>query len=122
MHTSGKRRNIQQTMASKNRAIVFGASGLLGWSVVNQLLSSYPQAGSFESVAAIINRPVPEEDLHLPGSSPQRPGFEVVSGIDLQRGSGEDLAEELKTKISHAGEITHVFYFGTGPSQCVNPG
>lgn len=101
-------------MASKNRAIVFGASGLLGWSVVNQLLSSYPQTGSFESAAAIVNRPVSEEDLHLPSPSSDRPGFEVISGIDLQRGSGEDLAEVLKTKVSHAGEITHVFYFGTG--------
>jgi nucleoside-diphosphate-sugar epimerase len=109
-------------MASKNRAIVFGASGLLGWSVVNQLLSSYPQAGSFESVAAIVNRPVSEKDLHLPAPSLERPECEVISGIDLQRGSGEDLAEELKAKVSRAGEITHVFYFGTQPTHCANAG
>ncbi|KND91800.1 hypothetical protein TOPH_03463 [Tolypocladium ophioglossoides CBS 100239] len=94
-----------------NHAIVFGAAGLLGWSVVNQLLSNYPSADSFSQVTAVINRPVSEPDLHLPKPSPERPGFQVVSGVNLLQGTGDDLAGQLKDKVPSAEKITHVFYF-----------
>ncbi|KAM4064342.1 sirq protein [Hirsutella rhossiliensis] len=94
-----------------NHAIVFGAAGLLGWSVVNQLLSGYPRAGSFSKVTAVVNRPVSEADLCLPETSPQRPALQVVSGIDLLQGSGDALARQLADRVPDAGRITHVFYF-----------
>lgn len=95
-----------------NHAVVFGAAGLLGWSVVNQLLSNYPRAGSFSQVTAVVNRPVSEPDLHLPEASPERPGFQVVSGVNLLLGTGDDLVRQLKDKVPDVDEITHVFYFG----------
>lgn len=99
-------------MTTKHSAIVFGASGLLGWSVVNQILSRHKDAGSFESVAAVMKRRVSKDDLDLPASSPDHPSFEIVPGIDLQHGTGEELAGELATRVPHIEEITHAFYFG----------
>ncbi|KAF5660141.1 hypothetical protein FHETE_9114 [Fusarium heterosporum] len=43
---------------SENHALVFGATGLIGWAVVNQLLSAYPAPQTFASVTAVSNRPV----------------------------------------------------------------
>lgn len=96
-----------------NHAIVFGAAGLLGWSVVNQLLSGYPRPGAFSKVTAVVHRPIAEADLCLPEPCPQRPELQIVSGIDLLHGSGEALARQLAEKVPDAGRITHVFYFGT---------
>lgn len=98
--------------AQKNHAIVFGATGLIGWSAVNQLLSGYPNAGSFSKVTAVINRPVPESDLYWPIASPDRPQLKVVSGIDLLGASTDELISQLKQKVSGVEQITHAFYFG----------
>jgi hypothetical protein len=93
-------------------AIVFGAAGLLGWSVVNQLLSSYPHMGTFSKVTAIMNRAVTEADLCFPETAPDRPTLEIVSGIDLNSGSGSSLATQLSEGMSETNTITHAFYFG----------
>ncbi|RHZ69792.1 hypothetical protein CDV55_103607 [Aspergillus turcosus] len=95
-----------------NHAIVFGAAGLLGWSSVNQLLSGYPTSGSFARVTAVLNRSVPEAELHWPSPGPDRPQLQIVSGVDLLRGTGDDLAKQLKEKVNGVEQITHVFYFG----------
>jgi nucleoside-diphosphate-sugar epimerase len=95
-----------------NRAIVFGAAGLLGWSAVNQLLSGYPTSRSFSRVTAVLNRSVPEAELHWPSEEPDRPQLQIVSGIDLLQGTGDDLAKQLKEKVEGVEQITHVFYFG----------
>ncbi|EQK99045.1 SirS [Ophiocordyceps sinensis CO18] len=89
-------------------AIVFGAAGLLGWSVVNQLLSGYPPAAPFSKVTA---GGLSEADLCLPETCPQRPELQLVSGIDLLEGSGDALALRLADRVPDAGRITHVFYF-----------
>ncbi|VUC28863.1 unnamed protein product [Clonostachys rosea] len=97
-----------------NHAIVFGAAGLLGWSVLNQLISNYPQAGEFSQVTAVVNRPISESDLNLTSRGAQasaRPELQIVSGIDLRHGTGDDLAHQLQTNVSDAETITHVFYF-----------
>ncbi|KAL5333215.1 hypothetical protein BJX70DRAFT_381772 [Aspergillus crustosus] len=95
---------------SDSHAIVFGAAGLLGWATLNQLLSSYPSSNSFSRVTAVLNRPVSESDLCLP-SGPDRPLLQIASGVDLLRGTGDDLAEQLREKVPDARGITHVFYF-----------
>jgi hypothetical protein len=98
-----------------NHAIVFGAAGLLGWSVLNQLTSNYPQPGTFSRVTAVVNRPISEEDLNLSSKGTQdseKPEIQIVSGIDLRNGTGEALAHQLQTSVSDAETITHVFYFG----------
>ncbi|GFF69953.1 hypothetical protein IFM60648_03050 [Aspergillus lentulus] len=94
-----------------NHAIVFGAAGLLGWSAVNQLLSGYPTSRSFSRVTAVLNRSVPEAELHWPSEGPDRPQLQIVSGIDLLQGTGDDLAQQLKEKVNGVEQITHVFYF-----------
>jgi nucleoside-diphosphate-sugar epimerase len=96
----------------QNHALVFGAAGLLGWATVNQLLSGYPASAPFTSVTAVLNRHVAKEDLHLP-SGPNSPDLQIVSGIDLLQGSGEDLARQLQDKVPRVEGVTHVFYFGT---------
>ncbi|GFF54948.1 hypothetical protein IFM46972_10146 [Aspergillus udagawae] len=94
-----------------NHAIVFGAAGLLRWSTVYQLLSGYPTSRSFSRVSAVLNRSVPEAELHWPSPGPDRPQLRIVSGIDLLQGTGDDLAKQLKDKVNGVGQITHVFYF-----------
>lgn len=106
-------------MGTTNHAIVFGAAGLLGWSVVNQLLSNYPEAGTFAKVTAVINRPVAEKDMYWPGETSGRPELQIVSGVDLLQGTGENLANVLREKVRDVGGITHAFYFGKIPSTII---
>lgn len=96
---------------NKNHALVFGASGLIGWSAVNQLLSNYPEEEAFERVTAITNRPVELSESFWP-TGPGRPELKLVSGIDLTKGDGRgvELADDLG-KEAVVG-VTHVFYFG----------
>jgi uncharacterized protein YbjT (DUF2867 family) len=89
----------------ENHALVFGATGLIGWSVVNQLLSSYPVPQTFASVTAVSNRPVDASRTFWPESSE----IQTVSGVNLQN---EDVTGQLKTKIDGIERTTHVFYFG----------
>ncbi|KAK2591583.1 hypothetical protein QQS21_010711 [Conoideocrella luteorostrata] len=92
-------------------AVVFGASGLLGWSVLSELLSGYSPIGTFSKVTAIVNRPVSETDLCLAGASVDRPELQIVSGVNLLEGTQEDLGCVLKDQVSGADTITHAFYF-----------
>ncbi|KAL2828554.1 hypothetical protein BJY01DRAFT_228411 [Aspergillus pseudoustus] len=91
-------------------AIVFGAAGLLGWATVNQLLSGYPTSTSFTKVTAVLNRPISQDELHWP-SGPDSPSLELISGVDLMQGTGDDLAAQLKEKVPGVEGVTHVFYF-----------
>lgn len=98
---------------NSKHAIVFGASGLLGWSAANQLLSGYPSPGTFSKVTVVMNRPVPESELYWPEPSPERPQLQVVSGINLLEATADGLADQLKARVEGADRITHAFYFGT---------
>lgn len=95
-----------------NHAIVFGASGLIGWAAVNQILSGYPKPGTFKKITAVMNRPVPESELYWPEPSEDRPQLQVVSGINLLDITAARLAEQLEAEVTEAGKITHAFYFG----------
>ncbi|KAK1658391.1 hypothetical protein BDP55DRAFT_398416 [Colletotrichum godetiae] len=97
-------------MSEKNHAIVFGASGLLGWATVEQLLSNYPSKGSFEKVTAVMNRPISESDSFWPRESASRPRLQIASGVNLI-GSLEDLTSQLEGKVDKIKGVTHVFYF-----------
>ncbi|KKY35262.1 putative sirq protein [Diaporthe ampelina] len=56
---------------AQNHAVVIGASGLIGWGVVNELLShDYIAAGAFGTVTAIVNRPVNRDDMFWPSEHP----------------------------------------------------
>lgn len=97
-------------------AIVFGASGLIGWAVVDQLLRWYPEAGTFSKITAVTNRPVKLSESHWPGSGTARPNLQLISGVDLRHGDGVTLANSLKQAVEDIDTVTHLFYLGM--SQC----
>ena len=95
-----------------NHAIIYGASGLIGWALVDQLLQSYLHADSFEKVTAVTNRPLDASKSYWPDSDPTRPELQLVSGVDLRRGDGAALAESLKQNVREIQNVTHVYYLG----------
>lgn len=99
--------------AAFGHAIVFGASGVIGWAVVDQLLNSYPRTSSFSKVTAVTNRPLNSSDCHWPEKSSDRPELELVSGIDLRSGNSASLAESLQHRVRDVGTVTHIFYLGS---------
>jgi hypothetical protein len=92
----------------ENHALVFGASGISGWAIVNQILSDYPAKGVFSAVTALTNRPLPAEYTTWPKDS----RLDVVSGLDLMKGSQEDLEAAMKEKIKGIEDVTQVYFFG----------
>ncbi|KAF7893438.1 uncharacterized protein EAF02_000976 [Botrytis sinoallii] len=94
----------------KKHALIFGATGLIGWGIVNELLSSYPQPGVFSRVTAVANRSLLVSDTHWPEGSSKMPELQIVTGINLLEGTSEDLAAYLKDCMNDFGSITHVFY------------
>lgn len=102
-------------------AVVFGASGVSGWSFVNEILNDYPKKGVWDQVYALTNRPLSQKDSFWPDDS----RLSIVSGIDLLKGSQEDLEAELKKKLPTVDQVTHVYYLGTirkVPPSTVEPG
>ncbi|KAI0190141.1 hypothetical protein EV127DRAFT_430529 [Xylaria flabelliformis] len=95
---------------SPMHAIVFGASGLIGWAVVDQLLRSYPEVGAFSKITAITNREVRLSESHWPEPGVGRPVLQLISGIDLRRGDGDTLANSLKRAVEDIHTVTHLFY------------
>ena len=93
---------------SGSHALVIGASGLIGWGVVNQLLRSYPSTGTFSKVTALVNRPLKLEDVFWPTDGPE---LELISGIDLLS-SDEELEQMILEKLEDVKSIRYVFYFG----------
>jgi hypothetical protein len=89
-------------------ALVFGASGVTGWSFINEILGDYPEKGVWDKAYALTNRPLTQEDSLWPKDD----RLQIVSGIDLLKGSQEDLEKELSTKIKEIGKVTHVYYLG----------
>ncbi|KAF2465274.1 uncharacterized protein BDR25DRAFT_328677 [Lindgomyces ingoldianus] len=87
-------------------ALVFGASGVTGWSFVNELLNDYPKKGIWGKVHALTNRPLSQKQSQWPDD----PRLNIVSGVDLLKGAQEDLEAILKEKIKGIEDVTHVYY------------
>lgn len=87
-------------------ALVFGASGVTGWSFVNEILNDYPKPGIWSKVHALTNRPLSQEQSQWPND----PRLNIVSGIDLLKGTQEELENEMKQKIKGIEDVTHVYY------------
>lgn len=96
---------------SKFQALVIGASGLIGWSVVDQLLQPYPSSSPFQKVTALINRPLELRDSFWPTGATDRPELALVSGVNLLCGDAE-LEHLLKEKVPDVSSVSHVYYFG----------
>ncbi|KAK3490370.1 uncharacterized protein B0T23DRAFT_420873 [Neurospora hispaniola] len=94
---------------SSNHAIVFGASSLIGWAIVNQLLRGYPRLGSFSKITAVTNRPLDTSESLWPTDSDQ-PDLQLVSGVDLHKGDGTTLADSLKQAVKDVESVTHIYY------------
>lgn len=95
--------------APKNHAIVFGASGLAGWGVVEQLLSNYPSPGTFSKVTALVNRPLSIANAYWP--TPAEPKLHLVSGANLAAGSAADFTAWMRDNVPDVESVTHAFYF-----------
>jgi hypothetical protein len=93
---------------AENHALIFGASGISGWAIVNQILSDYPAKGVFSAVTALTNRPLPAEYTIWPKDS----RLDVVSGLDLMKGGQGDLEAAMKEKIKGIENVTQVYFFG----------
>ena len=110
----------QKMNKGSNHAIVYGASGLIGWALVDQLLSAYLEAGSFSKVTAVTNRPLNASDRHWPEpDNLHRPDLQLISNIDLRRGDGSLLANSLKQVVNDVESVTHVYYLGESCSYTV---
>ncbi|KAI3324465.1 hypothetical protein HD806DRAFT_492679 [Xylariaceae sp. AK1471] len=94
----------------QRHAIVFGASGLIGWAVVDQLLRSYPKPGTFSKITAVTNREVKLSESHWPEPSAGCPNLQLISGIDLRHSDGSTLANALKQVVEDIHTVTHIFY------------
>ncbi|KAL4926337.1 SDR family oxidoreductase [Aspergillus undulatus] len=87
-------------------ALVYGASGIIGWATVNALLNNYPTADAFDRVTALTNRPLSVEDSQWPASEK----LTVVSGIDLLKGDQEALDRTVKERVPGAQTVSHVYF------------
>jgi nucleoside-diphosphate-sugar epimerase len=97
--------------AKPDHALVIGASGLIGWSVVNQLLSPHPSPSPFSRVTALVNRPLELSKSFWPEPAPGRPSLALGSGVNLLCGD-EEFVRLLKEKVEDVENISHVYYFG----------
>jgi hypothetical protein len=71
-------------MSSSNwtyRALVFGASGITGWAIVQEALK-YPTLDTFATVIGLTNRPLTKSEALLPDDE----RLELYRGVDLSSG------------------------------------
>jgi len=94
--------------AADKHALIFGASGVSGWAVVNQLLNDYPTPGTWSKVTALTNRPLNLETSQWPATNK----LHIISGLNLLDKPQEALEEEVNNKIADINTVTHVFYYG----------
>jgi nucleoside-diphosphate-sugar epimerase len=95
----------------RNVALVFGASGISGWAVTNNLLS-YPAATTFSRIIGLTNRPMDKENSQLPIDDPR---LEIYDGVDL-RGDQASVMQQMRAIIPNVDEVTHVYYCGQSSS------
>ncbi|PGH26444.1 hypothetical protein AJ80_01942 [Polytolypa hystricis UAMH7299] len=91
-----------------HHALVFGASGITGWAITNQILSGYPSPGTFSKVTALTNRPLSDEAAQWPKSDK----LQLVSGLNLlNEGGVEALKKEMQERVKDISTVSHVYFF-----------
>ncbi|KAA8916066.1 hypothetical protein TRICI_001789 [Trichomonascus ciferrii] len=89
---------------SGKHALVFGASGISGWSILNQALT-YPTPTTFNRITGICNRPLTKQEVQLPDD----PRINIVPGIDLT-GSVDNVVKALKEKVESVETVNTVYF------------
>jgi hypothetical protein len=90
---------------SPHRALVFGASGITGWSLIQEALT-YPTPTTFDRVIGLTNRPLTKGEALLPDDE----RLSLYSGINLS--TGVDAVEAALKRISGIEGVTHVYFGG----------
>ncbi|TDZ20530.1 Short chain dehydrogenase sirR [Colletotrichum orbiculare MAFF 240422] len=85
-------------------ALILGASGISGWSLMNQA-RNYPTPTTFVRITGTTNRPLTLEQARLPPDSRML----IASGIDFTK-SVEEVVVSLQEKIPDVNTVTHVFF------------
>ncbi|CAH0028169.1 unnamed protein product [Clonostachys rhizophaga] len=85
-------------------ALIFGASGISGWSLLNQT-RVYPSETAFKRITGITNRPLALNQALI--AEDER--IKLVSGIDLRTGV-EEVVAKLQDQILDVATVTHVFF------------
>ncbi|KAL3458344.1 hypothetical protein BJX64DRAFT_266804 [Aspergillus heterothallicus] len=91
-------------MSDGKHALIFGATGISGWSLMNQCLS-YPSPTTFSRITGLCNRPTRKEDLFLPEDNGR---INIVSGIDLT--APVDTVIRGLSKIEEISSVDVVFF------------
>ncbi|TKW57239.1 3-oxo-Delta-4,5-steroid 5-beta-reductase [Colletotrichum tanaceti] len=90
-------------------ALILGASGISGWSLLNQA-RIYPTPTTFTRITGTTNRPLTLEQAQLPADF----RLKIVSGIDFAK-TVDEVAQSFEQKISDVDTVTHVFYTAYTP-------
>lgn len=101
-----------------NHALIFGASGITGWAIVDQILKGYPSPNQFSRVTALTNRPLKLEDTLWPKSDK----LLLTTANLMHEGGQEGLEKELKAHVKDIDTVTHVYFFGMFAEPKVKPG
>jgi hypothetical protein len=88
-------------------ALIFGASVISGWALVNQA-RVYPSSTAFSRITGLSNRPYPTlQQAQLPVDE----RVQIYSGIDITL-SADEVVSQLKSTVPGVDTVTHVFFTG----------
>jgi hypothetical protein len=87
------------------RALVFGASGITGWGIVQEALT-YPTPTTFDKVIGLTNRPLTKAEALLPEDE----RMVLYSGINLS--AGVEAVQASLSQIEGIGGVSHVYFGG----------
>ena len=91
-------------LSTMAHALILGASGISGWSLLNQA-QEYPSKTAFARITGTTNRPFSLKRAQIPDEERML----LVSSIDFTK-TVDDVAAALKTKIPDVETVTHVFF------------
>jgi hypothetical protein len=101
-----KPENRQQAEQEMAHALIFGASGISGWALLNQT-RTYPATTTFERITAVTRRPFTLEQAQIPKDD----RIIIASGVDLTK-TADEVSAALREKVPDIHTVTHVFFTG----------
>lgn len=87
-------------------ALIFGASGISGWSLLNQT-RVYPSSTAFKRITGTTNRPFTLQQAQIPEDD----RIQIVSGVNLTK-SEDEVAATLRQSVPDIDTVSHVFFTG----------